>query len=577
MRTRMLLQRKQEQTSDVGSKNKHSRLDLKKSKPPKPNVRTVDPKNLIRIFLTDPYSVTHEEFSFLQSTIGYRQAVKLLEEGKQSKKMEKAGLINTGVKGSLIKKEQDSTVNTKPAVVQKKDSVSQESQKDSKGISFNKGLPANLKDGLEKLSGFNLSDISVHTNSDKPEQVGALAYTQGKDIYIAPGQEQHLAHEGWHAVQQKQGRVSPTLQMKTGTLVNDDAELEKEADSVGSKAVVQGSMEADNIGGKALNQSGQTRQHKESVIQRSSTKNKAKVGPSNGKIVTKLSNRDFLKIFDKGTNTTYYGGDQDWYDRYTQKFGGCGPTAAANILAYMAMTNPELKKLYKYNTNTINKKDFSDFMKEVYKYVTPDEVPGIRLVSDFIGDNEDIFDKYSISKHAKDKYLDIPPSVGISNVTDFAKGVEKFAKRKGVNLKAHWSDKRLTLKSAVSYIREALEKDCPVALLNVFQPVDMKWRDPKTLKFFNTIYEQHWVVVTGIIEDTRTGEVELEVSTWGGMATISLNSLYDKDIKEQFLSLIFPLGIIYFEYEPVKPGPTPRPAPTPPIKKMILVIDINKG
>ena len=40
------------------------------------------------------------------------------------------------------------------------------------------------------------------------------AYTQGSDIHLGPGQEQHLPHEAWHVVQQKQGRVTATTQMK---------------------------------------------------------------------------------------------------------------------------------------------------------------------------------------------------------------------------------------------------------------------------------------------------------------------------------------------------------------------------
>src|SRR6185369_4866685 len=56
-------------------------------------------------------------------------------------------------------------------------------------------------------------------------------------IYIAPGQERHLPHEAWHVVQQKQGRVQPTMQMKTGVPVNDNAGLEHEADVLGEKAL----------------------------------------------------------------------------------------------------------------------------------------------------------------------------------------------------------------------------------------------------------------------------------------------------------------------------------------------------
>jgi hypothetical protein len=54
---------------------------------------------------------------------------------------------------------------------------------------------------------------------------------------VDPSQEKHLAHEAWHVVQQKQGRVRPTLQMRNGVAINDDAGLEKEADVMGTKAL----------------------------------------------------------------------------------------------------------------------------------------------------------------------------------------------------------------------------------------------------------------------------------------------------------------------------------------------------
>jgi len=82
-----------------------------------------------------------------------------------------------------------------------------------------------------------MDDVKVHYNSDKPAQLQAHAYAQGSDIHIASGQEKHLAHEAWHVVQQKQGRVKPTLQMKGKVNVNDDTGLEKEADQMGAKAM----------------------------------------------------------------------------------------------------------------------------------------------------------------------------------------------------------------------------------------------------------------------------------------------------------------------------------------------------
>jgi hypothetical protein len=99
------------------------------------------------------------------------------------------------------------------------------------------GLPAELQSSLENLSGLSLADVRVHYNSPDPDQLGAFAFTQGKDIHIAPGQERHLPHEAWHVVQQAQGRVKPRKQMKQGVQVDDSSGLELEADVMGAKAV----------------------------------------------------------------------------------------------------------------------------------------------------------------------------------------------------------------------------------------------------------------------------------------------------------------------------------------------------
>ncbi|MBL8499696.1 MAG: DUF4157 domain-containing protein [Nitrosomonas sp.] len=105
------------------------------------------------------------------------------------------------------------------------------------------GLPDNLKSGIESLSGLSMDSVRVHYNSSQPAQLNALAYAQGTDIHVAPGQEQHLPHEAWHVVQQAQGRVKPTVQM-AGQQVNDDRGLETEADLMGERAVFAGVVQA---------------------------------------------------------------------------------------------------------------------------------------------------------------------------------------------------------------------------------------------------------------------------------------------------------------------------------------------
>jgi hypothetical protein len=99
------------------------------------------------------------------------------------------------------------------------------------------GLPDELKSGIETLSGVSLDAVRVHYDSAQPAQLNALAYAQGSDIHVGPGQEGHLPHEAWHVVQQAQGRVRPTTQLQDGVSINDDEALEREADAMGDKAL----------------------------------------------------------------------------------------------------------------------------------------------------------------------------------------------------------------------------------------------------------------------------------------------------------------------------------------------------
>lgn len=100
----------------------------------------------------------------------------------------------------------------------------------------NTGIPDKLKNGIENLSGIAMDDVRVHYNSSKPAQLRAHAFAQGSDIHLAPGQDKHLPHEAWHVVQQKQGRVKPTMQLKGNANVNNDTGLENEADRMGKIA-----------------------------------------------------------------------------------------------------------------------------------------------------------------------------------------------------------------------------------------------------------------------------------------------------------------------------------------------------
>lgn len=105
------------------------------------------------------------------------------------------------------------------------------SSQDQKKVKNETGIPDDLKLKMEQLSGYDLSDVKVYYNSPKPAEVGALAYTEGTNIYIGPGQEEYLEHELWHVIQQKKGEAKATIEVN-GKKIDDRSNKEDEADKM---------------------------------------------------------------------------------------------------------------------------------------------------------------------------------------------------------------------------------------------------------------------------------------------------------------------------------------------------------
>ena len=162
------------------------------------------------------------------------------------------------------------------------------------------GLPAQLKSGVESLSGQSMDDVNVHYNSDKPSQLQAHAFAQGTDIHLASGQEKHLPHEAWHVVQQKQGRVQPTTQLKGKVNINDDPSLEREADVMGAKALSQ-RVQSEAIGAGVASKSTQLR-----MVQRAETSDTGKTDESTKSFEATVE-QDMLILR----------GDRSWWGRLT--------------------------------------------------------------------------------------------------------------------------------------------------------------------------------------------------------------------------------------------------------------------
>jgi hypothetical protein len=192
---------------------------------------------------------------------------------KSSERNNRSAANNLADKNTALKLQDNRT----QSVVQKKE--------------INTGLPDQLKNGIENLSGHSMDDVKVHYNSDKPAQLNAHAYAQGSDIHLASGQEKHLPHEAWHVVQQKQGRVKPTMQMKEKININDDKRLEQEADIMGDKAFVANNQPVQLMYGRFLRRGIATAVGVGTIssLTRADPRENPSVGPGRDKAVQVLS------------------------------------------------------------------------------------------------------------------------------------------------------------------------------------------------------------------------------------------------------------------------------------------------
>ncbi|MDR7665829.1 DUF4157 domain-containing protein [Methanosarcina sp. Z-7115] len=200
-------------------------------KQPTPIIQTPssNPYSIIQRARINPKSLTHADIMQLQRTIGNQAVGRLLSS---------IGSSFTAQQATVQKQEISEEEKACPSCMQRQEIPEEEEPLQGKFASELTGMPDHLKSGLENLSGMDLSGVRVQYSSPKPAKLNALAYTQGQEIHVAPGQEKHLPHEGWHAVQQMQGRVKPTGKLGAMPL-NDSRTLESEADSMGQKALQQ--------------------------------------------------------------------------------------------------------------------------------------------------------------------------------------------------------------------------------------------------------------------------------------------------------------------------------------------------
>ncbi len=168
-------------------------------------------------------------------------------------------------------------------------------------------------------------------------------------------------------------------------------------------------------------------------------------------ISVSLAKPDLFKIRDKGAGKAQYGCDQDWYATEWQRMAGCGPSVACNIVSYL-----ERRRRGTGGAGTCMSKAASlRNMQEAWEYVTPTKM-------------------------------------GLPKISMFYDAVLRYAKARGLNVEYGFLElpkarsRRPGLAEVISFIRDALSKDAPVAFLNLCNGVEKK------------LEAWHWVTIVAL-------------------------------------------------------------------------------
>lgn len=230
---------------------------------------------------------------------------------------------------------------------------------------------------------------------------------------------------------------------------------------------------------------------------------------------------------------TFFGGNQGWYGRKTQRMAGCGPVAGANIAACMAAQNAKVAEALGVRfapDGRLAKANYLQLMQEVYRVMGTLEIPLVNLLADRI---------------------DAPKRGLISSfgqqAAGFALGVLRHAKKHGVYLQytaepAAW----LCYNTGLQFIKNALAAGAPVALLTTFNrhPMQVYWQGysaPPTP--VERGMARHFVTLTGVRYEPCANCPQLLASSWGRVCVIDYASLH----KSWQSPKAFGAALLYFE------------------------------
>jgi len=207
-------------------------------------------------------------------------------------------------------------------------------------------------------------------------------------------------------------------------------------------------------------------------------------------IQTKLNN---FPIITDARRRKYFGGSQNWFaDDFLQK-KGCGIVSATNIAACLAMAGDK-RYISLYPQSDFDKESFLKVMMDVADYIKPNLIFGI----------------------LPGRYIN---------------GFKSYARSKNINLTSHefsFGDGPDAMKSFIEF---ALRNEKPLAMLI---GINSRLRKvPVNIGRTNeNNFNNHWVTVTALSRNTKSGRDVVTVSSWGFTAEIELDTYYKTFIKK---------------------------------------------
>lgn len=234
--------------------------------------------------------------------------------------------------------------------------------------------------------------------------------------------------------------------------------------------------------------------------------------------------------------TPFFGGNQEWFARYTARLSGCGPVAAANALACLAAADPRLAALIDLHPDRdgrVGLEAYQAFMERVYELVRTRQV---RRLCDVVDDRHARAAALMASGEEAERQrgrallrgplAHLPATFG-NSAASLRRGVDRFAAQQ--EFKLLWREKKvrkLAHDEGLAFMEEALAAGSPLILLNHLNRVDVYYHGHDFVK--NPKRGENPTMHFMTIADLRENEdgPELVLSDAGCIATVSYRQLH---------------------------------------------------